>query len=709
MYLTPSIESSKKWGYENSSVSNSNGITMYGSSTESMAHKMVQELFCSMNNGQLKESPAERMSNRRKVQLKKVQLKDVQQMEGLADEWPAPMLEVANFTNWKKRFLVHIIGIEPQFKNIIENGPFIPMIAENIKPEVQWTSDERKAANLDQRLKSLILFVLPDDQMNSVVNSLTAKVLWDDLILYHEGPSNVKENRVMDLKLCYNTFKHKEGENLTQTFTRYKALMNESLNDGVILSKLEINTDKRKALTTATPLSTAFFSNSIVHDYQDSPDDEEDMRSSHFAKDCFSKTSIPLYSSPFQNKQNLTSNFQHQKPKIRPTKDFEAKYREIKARLYPLSTKGSSSKETKATKDMNKGLIAEVYDWDEEELSSDKNDMMNVKVLMALAEDEDAIDDNVVAKECARNGELVNITIKKVQTLLQLEDKDETKFVLDYLCIDLNYVEEQRMNLLDKYRNIIQELNESKYKLIELQQVKLNLLTLQHLNTEALKENQSLRKELKETTDITKSWLRNFDPPLRKVIQYQLLKDHIFPNHDTGRILPSESQTNVEILAPFESSATEDDSDKEGLAERPTLHPQKLSDLRKPIWYLDNRFSRHMIGVKNYMHKYVRGPGPKVVFGDDSTCSTEGYGSIKCNGIVFIKVAFVNGLKYNLISISQLCDAKYIVQFDEKRGTIFNSNHEVVMFALRVKDVYALDMTSTQETCFFARASERLN
>nr|GEV20593.1 retrovirus-related Pol polyprotein from transposon TNT 1-94 [Tanacetum cinerariifolium] len=57
--------------------------------------------------------------------------------------------------------------------------------------------------------------------------SKVAKSTWDDLILYHEGPFNVKENRVMDLKLCYNTFKFKEVENPTQTFTGYKALMNE--------------------------------------------------------------------------------------------------------------------------------------------------------------------------------------------------------------------------------------------------------------------------------------------------------------------------------------------------------------------------------------------------------------------------------------------------------------------------------------------------
>ncbi|GKF88559.1 hypothetical protein Tco_0259436 [Tanacetum coccineum] len=128
-----------------------------------------------------------------------------------------------------------------------------------------------------------------------------------------------------------------------------------------------------------------------------------------------------------------------------------------------------------------------------------------------------------------------------------------------------------------------------------------------------------------------------------------------------------------------------------------TLSGSEECDIRKSIWYLDSGCSRHMIGVKSYLYKYAEQLGPKVVFGDDSTCTTEGYGSIKCNGIVFTKVAFVNDLKYNLISISQLCDAKYIVQFDEKKGTIFNSNKEVVMIALRVRDVYVLDMTSSAQ------------
>ncbi|GKC56634.1 hypothetical protein Tco_1084232 [Tanacetum coccineum] len=61
----------------------------------------------------------------------------------------APVLEVENFTNWKKRFMCYILGIEPQFENIIKNSPFIPMTVGQRKPEGQWIKDERKAANLD--------------------------------------------------------------------------------------------------------------------------------------------------------------------------------------------------------------------------------------------------------------------------------------------------------------------------------------------------------------------------------------------------------------------------------------------------------------------------------------------------------------------------------------------------------------------------------
>ncbi|GJZ19368.1 retrovirus-related pol polyprotein from transposon TNT 1-94 [Tanacetum coccineum] len=291
-----------------------------------------------------------------------------------------PVLHVENFTNRKKRFMCHII-------------------------------DERKAANLDQRLKSLIMSVLLDDQINPVINCLTAKSTWDDLILYHEGPSDVKERRVMDLKLCYNTFKFKEGKTLKQTFTRYKALMNELVNDGIKLLKLEINTGfinglPKKWLSFCQSLrNTNPVKDSELASLFDSPDDEEDTRNSqeylndlkeeyqarallakserffkkgtqrfcsakttnqtechkcgkkgHFARDYWSKTSNPSYQSPL-----------HPKPLIQVLQPSKHPW---------LRTKGLSNK---------------ALNGDDEEVSSDDNELVEVKVLMTLAEDNEAV------------------------------------------------------------------------------------------------------------------------------------------------------------------------------------------------------------------------------------------------------------------------------------------------------------------------------
>ncbi|GJV86730.1 hypothetical protein Tco_1530668 [Tanacetum coccineum] len=177
-------------------------------------------------------------------------------------------------------------------------------MAVEVPQTLEYKVGQLNAAPILERLKSLIMSVLPDDQMNYVRNCLTSKSTWDDLILYHEGPSDMKET-----------------------------LMNELVNDGIKLSKLEINTGfinglpkkwlsffqnlrntnhvkdyelaslfgklkyeenlidsiyetkKKKSLVSATPLSTAFFSNSIVQDFQDSPDEEEDTRSSQECMD----------------------------------------------------------------------------------------------------------------------------------------------------------------------------------------------------------------------------------------------------------------------------------------------------------------------------------------------------------------------------------------------------------------------------------------
>ncbi|GKE50328.1 hypothetical protein Tco_1481586 [Tanacetum coccineum] len=214
----------------------------------------------------------------------------------------APKLEPGKFNKWKKQMLCYLAGMEPYYLKWIKDGPFQAKTVDgDAKLESQWTPNERRVVVQDQRLKSIIMSCLPDDIMESIISCVLAKETWTNLVHSFEGPSDTKENKIMDLKHEYQTLRAKSTESLSQTYIRYKTLLNELANDGVNLSKQEINvhiygrfvyedniiqrrySDTKKALIStpsSTPISTAFFSNNVIQDFQENSDDEVDERSS---------------------------------------------------------------------------------------------------------------------------------------------------------------------------------------------------------------------------------------------------------------------------------------------------------------------------------------------------------------------------------------------------------------------------------------------
>ncbi|GJZ67209.1 hypothetical protein Tco_0630449 [Tanacetum coccineum] len=269
--------------------------------------------------------------------------------------------------------------------------------------------------------------------------------------------------------------------------------------------------------------------------------------------------------SPFQNnyQPKFLSSSQH-KPELRPTKDIEAKYNKVKAKLAFLSSNASAFKSSMVK---NKGLITEAYEWDKEEMSSNDNEMVEVKVLMVLANDNVA-----VTKEGARNGKWVKISMRKVNTLLEMEDNDERKNFPNYLCIDLNYVKEQRNNLLSKHRDLVQELNTCKEQLLVLKQAKLDFLTIHQVNTEILKENQNLIKELKELTAIIETWLNSSNKVNQCISeQFPTQKKRIL---GVDQLIKDPSSSGQKDLA-FEKSSSDDTKVSIPVVERPWLYEAK--------------------------------------------------------------------------------------------------------------------------------------
>ncbi|GJR10701.1 retrovirus-related pol polyprotein from transposon TNT 1-94 [Tanacetum coccineum] len=654
------------------------------------------------------------------------------------------------------------------------------------KPENQWTRDERKAANLDQRLKSLIMSVLSDDQINSVINCLTAKLTWDDLILYYEGPSDVKEinDGIKLSKLEINTdFINglpKKWLSFCQSLRKSNNVKDSELASLFGKLKYEENlidsiyeTEKNKSLVSATPLSIAFFSSSIVQDFQDSPNDEEDTRSSH----------------EYLN-------------------DLEEEY-QARALL------------AKSKRFFKKGLIIETYEWEEEEVSSDDNEIVEVKHVNTeiLRENKNLRTElkelKAITETWLNSSNKVNQYIseqipsqkKRIPGVDQLtEDPSTEGFILpnhdtgrilpsesqrnttdpsvavtdssatDYDSADESSVCSTPLPPLKKLdgaepifrpktiKSILR--SKSTFKAEALKGViinepssasakgnksssasKVHSAPAGKLKSVKIKDDPPLAIVMKELNDLKLQFSKNqyertdhrtcdhveyistmnmsqhlkslgrmssrpniprplkrFFPPCihyggidhlsNECLYYPICKLCGSYDHDTNghnRIISLEREINPRnpqhAFKNFEACGspnhtTTDHYDIEWFKRGEALQAKKAEALKSTKAESSNAnisktptksgCSRHMTGVKIYLHKFVEQPGPKVVFGYDSTCTTKIYGSIKCNSIVFTK--------------------------------------EIVMIAPRVRDVYVLDMTSSaQESCFFAKAFENLN
>nr|GEW41309.1 retrovirus-related Pol polyprotein from transposon TNT 1-94 [Tanacetum cinerariifolium] len=105
----------------------------------------------------------------------------------------------------------------------------------------------------------------------------------------------------------------------------------------------------------------------------------------------------------------------------------------MKAKLALLKASPSSPQNPKTFQPKNKGLVTEIFDWDEEEVS-DKEEVTHVKVLIALADDE-----LTVRKNHTHNGEWVDITMRKVNTLLSMDEDADWQNYLKERIPDISY------------------------------------------------------------------------------------------------------------------------------------------------------------------------------------------------------------------------------------------------------------------------------
>ncbi|GJR76760.1 ribonuclease H-like domain-containing protein [Tanacetum coccineum] len=130
---------------------------------------------------------------------------------------------------------------------------------------------------------------------------------------------------------------------------------------------------------------------------------------------------------------------------------------------------------------------------------------------------------------------------------------------------------------------------------------------------------------------------------------------------------------------------------------------------------IDSGCLRHMTGNMSYLTDYKEIDGGYVAFGGNPKGGKiTGKGTIKSGNLDFENVYFVRELKFNLFSVSQMCDKKNSVLFNDTKCIVLSPNFKLIdesQILLRVprkNNMYSVDLKNIVPkgclTCLFAKA-----
>ncbi|GJS76478.1 putative ribonuclease H-like domain-containing protein [Tanacetum coccineum] len=131
---------------------------------------------------------------------------------------------------------------------------------------------------------------------------------------------------------------------------------------------------------------------------------------------------------------------------------------------------------------------------------------------------------------------------------------------------------------------------------------------------------------------------------------------------------------------------------------------------------IDSGCSRHMTGNMSYLTNYEEIDGGYVAFGGNPKGGKiTGKCTIKTSNLDFENVYFVRELKFNLFSVSQMCDKKNSVLFNDTECIVLSPNFklidesQVLLRVPRKNNMYSVDLKNIVPkgglTCLFAKAT----
>nr|XP_009626695.1 titin homolog [Nicotiana tomentosiformis] len=577
--------------------------------------------------------------------------------------------------------------------DVICDGPFVPTKTSGNpavtvpKTRKEFNDADRKAIKKNFRAKKILVCGISPDEYNRILACQSAKEIREAIQTTHEGTTQVKQSKIDMLTTEYELFRMKDDESIQDMHTRFTYIINELHSLGEIISRNKL---VRKILS-VLPSSWESKVNAIIEakdlqkltidelvgnlkTYEMKKKKDNERREPKREKNLVLKTNINDSSGEDGDMTYLTrrlqkmDQFKHNTDKAAkrnpvPDKCFKRKNVVDNVVKQALDAWGDSSSESKEDNDHGDSsmISRNLKSYSPKKLMSLANVLIDA--YHNVINDKNFLTVELGEAEQSRD-DLVVVVVDLKETIESLkEDKD----ALTEKITNVEHGRDDLVVVVVDLKEIIECAKKDKEVLIE----KVASLELERDDLVVVVV------DLKETIESVE---KEKDVLTKRVANAQLERDDLLAIvvdlNDTIKALKVKSRLCVEL-----------EKNKQLQEELGRVK----SDLEKSLkwtWsydfitamYINNKGNRQGIGFQK--EKTLYNPHSKIE--KSLTHSIE-------------NVYYVNGLKYNLLRVSQICDKGNNVEFVSQICTVTNLvTGEVVLVVKRYKNIYVADFESLQ-------------
>ncbi|KAH6784290.1 hypothetical protein C2S52_009249 [Perilla frutescens var. hirtella] len=636
-----------------------------------------------------------------------------------------PIFSVENYDNWSRRMKAHLCSIHENMWEIIKEGPIIIMMDNDAHiVDINQPARIPKSTNL----------LTNEDRMKDTKNCATAKEIWDLLADLCRESEAIKGNKLQLAVDKYESFKMQTEESISSLETRFLGIISEMNNLGRSYPNSEMNskildnlTDEwdMKVIATKEEASTSSAQDAAFYGertrFRDARGRNNFRRRSSLTKENQGGSSTERKREATEKKENLTDDINDQiqsitklleklkrardKQSVSPQTDEVPKVE----KTYQLAERPA---EPFRSGNRNLGEYFHChkqghYRFECPELPEDKKvkvrrrffkrKTMVANLENAVLDDLDypfGIDSDGYSSEDEALFCLMADNDEEVSTA----DSQTSFYHINEATVSSNELDMKLMMLEDQLASISclhVELKDENDKL----RSKVTKLSIDHERINYLESQFKEFEKLKlRTADLEKEnqKLRYHSTDSRRVERESKLMKRSKSVDSLNDKKPKVWQVWIPKDLMYKKGP-DMKRDKSILCIKKT----------KEIWYLDSGCSKHMTGDREDLDGCEGIKGPLVTFGDNSKSRTIGEGFVVKGKVVVNGVSHVDGLKHKLLSISQLCDNGYSVDFTKNSCNIRDKSTGVILLTgIRRGNMYIVDWsTGYSEACFLSKGS----